>query len=422
MAALKSMIYDSVEKVKSHPGFVEWCNSQQFGEGDLVAINNSFVFRDVATTKSDIYVVLKRGKENFQKEIYVATGLNLKNDFAFFSSKHKALPVIRPINEAIEDQVNGIGQVIFVLIGGIEDNIVLEENFTRSGFTAIVWNPERKDLLEISGTKIEIKQPYDESALWEEFVSRCKKNNIAIDEDDTKKDFGVVLDKLQGRAEANLVLPTNVSKGITGITDSIIDALKERKKDYDKALAKCGGKSEKDKDAFNEVLRISYNFSNDVIPLLKLIISICDLKPIILWSTLGEQYALSEAFRALPWVRSRFKPSLRNYIDTVGDARNSAFHNLFPIQKALRFSLPSEAFQDVEMLIFSEYSTRSTNNKLSYQDKELVDLFLEFTRARQRPVPSDFWKRNADVMDKVIDLFDTINKILKELYRITRVK
>lgn len=421
MATLKSMINESVEKIKSHPGFIEWCKSQKFAEGDLVAINNSFVFRDVNTTKADSYVVLRHGKESFQKDIFVANGLNLKNDFVYFSTKHKSLPVIKPLSEAIEDQINGIGQVVFVLIGRIQDNIVLEESFTRSGFSAIVWNPECKDILQVSGTKIEIKQPYDEPALWQEFTSICKKNNIAIDEENTKKDFGIVLDKLQGRAEANLVLPTDTQKGAQGITDSIIEALRERKNDYVKALAKCDGKPEKDKDAFNEVLRISYNFSNDVIPLLKLIISICDLKPIILWTAIGEHYALSEAFRVLPWARSRFKPSLKNYIDTVGDARNSVFHNLFPIQKALRFSLPSDAFQDVEMLIFSEYS-RNTNNKLSYQDKALVDLFLEFTRARQRPVSFDFWKKNVDVMSKVIDLFDATNKTLKELYRITKAK
>lgn len=420
MTTLRSIINNSVEKVKSHPGFAEWCKSQKIGEGDLVAINNSFVFRDVSTTKADSYVVLKHGKENFHKEIFVATGLNLKNDFVFFSSKNKSLPVIKPINEAIEDQISGIGQVVFVLIGGIQDNVVLEENFTRNGFSIIVWNPECKDLLEISGTKIEIKQPYDEPALWKEFISRCKKNNIAIDEESTKKEFGVVLDRLQGRAEANLVLPTDTSKVTQGITDSIIEALRERKNDYVKALAKCDGRPEKDRDAFNEVLRISYNFSNDVIPLLKLVISICDLKPIILWAAIGEHYALSEAFRALPWTRSKNKASLKNYISTVGDARNSVFHNLFPIQKALRFSLPSEAFQDVEMLIFSEYTSKG--NKLTYQDKDLVDLFLEFTRARQRPVPSDFWEKNVDVMDKVIDLFDATNKVLKELYRITKAK
>jgi len=420
MATLKSMIYESIEKVKSHPSFTEWCKSQKLGEEDFVAINNSFVFRNVDTTKAESYIVIKQGKEKLQKEPSIAYNLNLKNDFSFFSSKHKSLPALKPIEEAIEEQISRLGQVVFLLVGNIEDNIVLEDNFAKVGFKTITWNPASKGLLEISGTNIEIKHPYDEPALWKKFVSKCKNNNIEIDEDSIKIDFGIVLDKLQDRAEANLVLPTATSKGGQGITDSIIEALRERRDDYVKAVTKCEGKPEKDRDAFNEVLRISYNFSNDVIPLLKLIISICDLKPIILWAAIGEHFALSEAFRALPWTRSKNKASLKNYIATVGDARNSVFHNLFPIQKTLRFSLPSEAFQDVEMLIFSEYTSKG--NKLTYQDKDLINLFLEFTRARQRQVPSEFWKKNVDVMDKVIDLFDATNKVLKELYKVTRAK
>jgi len=420
MANLKSMIEESIDKIKSHPSFVSWYESQKFKEGDLIAINNSFVFREIKTAKSGQYILLKHGKAKFQKDVFVARGLNLNSDLVYFFSKHKNPPSLKILNEVIEEQLSTIGKVVFALIGNIQDNVILEEPFTKSGFTQISWNPNGDNLLEIIGSKIEIKHPYDEPALWKEFISKCKRNNAVIDEDDAKKEFGTVLDKLQGRAEANLVLPTSISKEGKGITDSIIEALRERKSDYAKALKKCEGKPETDRDAFNEVLRISYNFSNDVIPLLKLIISICDLKPVILWATLGEHYALSEAFRALPWTRSKNKPSLKNYIDTVGDARNSVFHNLFPIQKALRFSLPSEAFQEVEMLIFSEYASKG--NKLTYQDKDLVDLFLEFTRARQRPVPSDFWKRNVDVMDRIIDLFDATNKVLKELYRITKTK
>ena len=322
----------------------------------------------------------------------------------------------------MEEQFHNIGQVVFALIGNVQDDIILRESFTKSGFTEIIWDPQSSDLLKINTTEIVVKNPYDEPLLWKDFTSQCKARNIPIDETETKKEFGVVLDKLQGKAEAHLKLPEVGKKNKKGITDTIVEALRERKKDYTKALSKCDGKPEKDKDAFNEVLRISYNFSSDVIPLLKLIISICDLKPIILWSTIGEHYALSEAFRNLPWTRSRNKPSLKNYIDTVGDSRNSVFHNLFPIQKALRFSLPSEAFQDTELLFFSEYALRGGNNKLTYQDKELVDLFLVFTRARQRPVPSDFWKKNVDVMDKVIDLFEATNRTLKELYRISLTK
>lgn len=420
MATLKSMIYESIEKVKSHLSFIEWCKLQKIGEEDFVAINNSFVFRDVDTTKAETYIAIKHGKDKFQKEPLITYNLNLKSDFSFYSSKHKNPPILTPIEESIEEQIGHIGQVVFLLIGNIEDSIVLEESFAKSGFKTITWNPASKELLKITETNIEIRLPYDEPALWGEFVSECKKKKLEINEDSIKVDFGVVLDKLQGRAEANLVLPVTIKKEDQGITDSIIDALRERRNDYVKAMNKCDGKPEKDRDAFNEVLRISYNFSNDVIPLLKLVISICDLKPIILWATIGEHYALSEAFRALPWTRSKNKASLKNYIDTVGDARNSTFHNLFPIQKALRFSLPSEAFQDVEMLIFSEYTSKG--NKLTYQDKDLVDLFLEFTRARQRPVPSEFWKKNVDVMDKIIDLFDATNKALKELYKITKAK
>ena len=418
MTTLKSMIFDGIEKIKSHPGFIEWYKSQQFGEGDLVAINNSFVFRDVNTKKATSYLAIKHGKEELEKKLFIAKNLNPNNDFSFYSSMHKKPPSLTPIGEEIEEQISLIGQVIFLLISNIEDNIVLSEDFNKSGFKSITWNPESKDLLKISGTNIEIRNPYDEPELWNKFVFECQEKNIEINEDAIKSDFGITLDKLQSKAEANLVLPTTKTKKNNGITDTIIDALRERKNDYIKAIAQCDGKPEKDKDAFNEVLRISYNFSNDVIPLLKLVISICDLKPIILWATIGEHYALAEAFKALPWTRSKNKASLKNYIETVGDARNGVFHNLFPIQKALRFPLPSEAFQDVEMLIFSEYTSKG--NKLTYQDKELVDLFLEFTRARQRPVPSEFWRKNVDVMDKVIDLFDATNSALKELYKIIK--
>lgn len=422
MPTLVSMLSETIEKNKSHPSFKTWYDSQKFGEGDLIVINNSFVFRDSNTTKANYYVVLKHGKDKIQNEIYVSRGLNLNSDLVFFSSKHKSPPVLKLVDEAIEEQLSNIGKVIFVLIGNVHDDVILRDAFEKSGFTEIVWNPQSSDPLKINRKEIVIKSPYDEPSLWKDFVSQCRAQNITIDEVGLKKDFGVVLDNLQGKAEARLKLPEISKKDNKGITDTIIEALKERRSDYAKALSKCDGNPEKDKDAFNEVLRISYNFSNDVIPLMKLIISICDLKPIILWLTIGEHYTLSESFRNLPWTRSKFKASLKNYIDTVGDARNSIFHNLFPIQKALRFSLPSEAFQDIELLIFSEYAPRGSKNKLTYQDKELVDLFLKFTRARQRPVPSEFWEKNVDVMDKVIALFEATNQVLKELYRISLSK
>ena len=72
----------------------------------------------------------------------------------------------------------------------------------------------------------------------------------------------------------------------------------------------------RDPRAFNEVLRLPYNFAGDAKTFIELIVSICDLKPVVLWGTIGSHFALSEAFRALPWMRSRNKASLKKYVDT----------------------------------------------------------------------------------------------------------
>lgn len=168
-------------------------------------------------------------------------------------------------------------------------------------------------------------------------------------------------------------------------------------------------------EGINEILRIAYNFASDATTYLNLIVSICDLKPIVLWGTIAEHIALSEAFKQLPWTRSRNKPSMKNYTLTISDARNSAFHNLFPFRKSLQLTLPQSALQNAELRIFSEHGKKK-DNRLSFQDRELIDLLTEFTRARERRVASRFWQQNLAVMDATIALFSATNSFLKTLY------
>jgi hypothetical protein len=126
-------------------------------------------------------------------------------------------------------------------------------------------------------------------------------------------------------------------------------------------------------------------------------VSICDLKPIVLWGTIAEHHALSVAFNQLPWARSKRKASLKNYQQAIADARNSAFHNLFPFRKALRVPLPETAIGAPQLQIFSEHAKKSSN-ELTYTDKGLVDILVEFTRVRERSLPVSFWERNGEVM------------------------
>ncbi len=96
------------------------------------------------------------------------------------------------------------------------------------------------------------------------------------------------------------------------------------------------------------------------------------------------------------------------------DARNSAFHNLFPFRKSLKVPLPDTALGTPELRIFAQH-TKKSENQLTYRDKELVDVLLEFTRARERRVSLSFWQKNLEVMDAMIRLFQRTNEFLKLL-------
>jgi hypothetical protein len=133
-----------------------------------------------------------------------------------------------------------------------------------------------------------------------------------------------------------------------------------------------------------------------------------------MWPAVSHHHRLSEAFKSLPWTRSKKKASLKNYHDTIADARNAAFHNLFPFRKSLIVPLSDEALRSAEVRMFAEHGKRKAN-ELRFRDKELVDVLLEFTRARYRVVSDTFWQRNLEVMDATLALFERTNAVLKLL-------
>jgi len=187
----------------------------------------------------------------------------------------------------------------------------------------------------VHNKKLYVKDARDEDELWKEVLGYRETLEAKPDEQKLKEEFAAVLTKLQEKGTGRLKLPEKGERARKGLTDEIVEELKGKRAEYASALSKCKGDPDIDSGAFNEVLRISYNFANDVLPYLRLVISICDLKPVILWTTIGEHYLLSEAFRNLPWGRSKYKESLKGYRDTVANARNKAFHDIFPFQKAL---------------------------------------------------------------------------------------
>ncbi len=412
---IEDTIVEQVILITQHDGFKEWEAEQQLKGDGLVIINNSFVFRDVNTRKADEYVAFKilgAGNYNFPPEI--SSGPRINSDFKYLPANSQ-LPTTRSLRDAVAEGKKHLGELIFVLIGSIKDDLILTEKVVHAEFDEISWDPCLIEPVNVTPRWMEVRQVHDEDAIWESLVSYYNETGLTVP-DGLREAVGVALDKLQQNAAADLTIPKAGESLSEGITEQIVAVLKEQMKQYEAALARLLV-SPGDTAAQNEILRLAYNFADDATGYLRFIVSVCDLKPLVLWGTLFHHFNLSEAFRHLPWARSRNKPSMKNYIDTVSDARNSAFHNLFPFRKSLNVRLSNSALAGAELRIFSEHGKKK-ENVLSYRDKPLVDILTEFTRARERQVTPRFWKQNFEVMQRTIELFEATANFVKTLHQI----
>ncbi len=147
------------------------------------------------------------------------------------------------------------------------------------------------------------------------------------------------------------------------LLNSFVHALQENAVRYKRAWNKCKGESAIDPGEFNDLLRIAYNFATDAVLVIRLLISICDLKPIVRWCTVDEWFSLAEIFRNLPWSKMKDKPSLEAYQHTVNNARNKAFHRLLPVDNTLRVELEGKKLGTITLRLFPEYVSRNAGRR-----------------------------------------------------------
>lgn len=411
MAEIHELIEESANRLTQDSGFMTWRESHSVSAGDLVLVNNSFVFRDVKTTKSESYLAFRAEEgEPVTLAPVIANGIRMNSDFKRFSAS-SSLPSINDLHTTVEAQVKRLGELVFLLIGEVDDSIVTSVGIDASGYREVVWDPTISELVHVEDDRIVVKSTDDEEVIWQATEDHFRKGG-EDPPDALRGALGVALDKLQDQAAARVCIPSAGTVASEGITDSILTVLGEQRKEYAQAVATIRHADESGRRATNDVLRLAYNFSSDAAGYLRLIVSVCDLKPVVLWATIAEHYALSQAFNRLPWARSNRKASLKSYQQAIADARNSAFHNLFPFRKTLHVGLSDGALGEPELRIFSEHAKKKEND-LIYRDKELVDVLVGFTRARERRVPIAFWEKNLEVMDTTMKLFEATNAFLK---------
>ncbi|MEM0498379.1 MAG: hypothetical protein QW781_02655, partial [Methanothrix sp.] len=188
---------------------------------------------------------------------------------------------------------------------------------------------------------------------------------------------------------------------------------------YENALSKLSPSTDPTGVNMREVLRIAYNFADDAIKILKLLVSVADLKAVILWCTLKEHFEVAKQFKELGELTKNTggKPSVKAYKETISNARNRAFHDLLDFDRTIEVDLHNVNFKARRLTLLPPYKQRKNFIAFDYEDREIVEVLSELARAPEVALPSEFWKRNLLVMQAFENLLEATEKTLLVLHR-----
>jgi len=385
--------------------------------GKYLTINSSFLYRDrtyIKTNKSSrcLTLYIEEEKNGLEiKNIFIEDGINIIKHYKLKSNLNEAAV----LNESIETEINQLGNVIYVLLATVYSMPSAEKNIQNRSIKAIRLNPDLRQSLMLKNSVLEIRRIIPIEDLLVE-VERCLADqNIIFEQQlrhDISKTYDELLDEIVTKVKINRDFKSDKYDTLLG---QIIKSLIYQSNEYRLALEKY--ETDESTNYLNDILRIAYNFSTDILPLIFLFMSICDLKPLLFWSTLDSHWNLYQSFEGLPWSSIGKKENIKSYQDIVAAARNHAFHHVFPFETTIEVDLSSLNVKARKLLLFPPYNKKAIGG-VQLEDQDLINVFKEFSRAKNRPVSFFFWKSNFQVMKATIDLAEEVLTTLLLLYRL----
>ncbi len=405
MRKLREIIEASVKQLTETKAFCDWFKGVEATNGDIVVINNSFIYRKplIKTSKNRQYLCLK--VENGlvdSKNAFVGGFGDFNSDFKLFSAKSGNLPQLESLDEALEREMRGLGRLVFVLIGELQDDST-EVSVNHGVIKKLIFDPSAANeaLLQDAGDggkSIVVNQLRDQESAWTAIKPEIERQ-IGDDLSSLETAFGAAFEKLQDEARVKLVIPARTaSPSDTSFIRRILKSVSEQCKLYESALQQVESSPSARDAHLREAMRIAYNFSDDAVKVLQLLVSVADLKAVLLWCTIKEHFEVAEAFRNLPWTKSHKKPSLERYREIIAGARNRAFHNLLAFDRTIEANLEGVDVKARRLTLLPPHGRRKTRVAFDYEDREMVELLAELTRAPEVAVPFAFWEKNVAVM------------------------
>jgi hypothetical protein len=413
VAQLLDAIGDEVEKLLRSTAFQQWSASTSLRAGDLVIFNNSFLYREgiAARSKNAKYLcvsVNQEGTPSLPPSVAMVNRVNAR----FKRVPSRQVPDFRvsSLHPAVAEEVGRIGTIVRALVARIGEDEQVDVGLDgANGLDVLRFEPGLQQIARIDKPVLCIGRLDDIDIVWQAIEEEMVRVGLPGTEQ-LAEQFESAFGDLRESAGRPVVID-DVDPTAPSILASVIERIQDQVSAYANALASYH-EDPVDTDAFNELLRIAYNFADGTRDLLGLVVGLSDLKPLVFWLTIGSQSELADRFADLPFAMvGKAKPSFERYKTVISSARNRAFHDVFAFGRPFHVRLPGDAFRSAELRLFQEYTKRSKAG-LDFEDKELVELLAGFTRVSERAVPLGFWEKNLEVMRAVAKVVDALRDAL----------
>ena len=308
-------VVDECGLLLASDAFGAWKGAETLQVGDLIACNNSFLYREgQATTKSSHYVGIEvsDGSNFTLPPVVVVANRRINSQFKRLASKELPKYEIADLETALGEQLPRLGSIVFSLGGRIGEPEAAEVPLGKvPGLDLLKYVPGQSDPAVVSGSVVMLGSIADLDSSWAA-VRGAVAGIDGIDADTLGDAFEAAFHAVQ-EASTRPVDPTDVTEDGPSILSKVLERMEEQVTAFSTVLNQHQ-RSPDDNDVYNELLRVAYNFADGARAFLRLMVGVCDLKPVLFWLTVFEQVELAHRFERLPFsLVGKGKPSLERY-------------------------------------------------------------------------------------------------------------
>jgi len=410
ITAVSAAIEKQVSQLAQSGAYRSWSNTASVTDGDLVVFNNSFLYREgiAGRGKNESYLAIEIGRDGKPILPPIVTSARMNAQFRRIPAKRAAEQPRTKLVESVPAELERLGTVVFALVGRIGDDQPVAVALASAPVSTLRYEPTQTELVRLDETSISVNQLNDVDVLWNALTRVAADTDLDLEA--LAEGFEEAIANLSEEAGRPVDI-TDVRADVHSIIGDVIERLDAQVAGYQRVLGEHLSRPD-DSETLNELLRISYNFADGAKALIELAIGICDLKPLIFWLTISDQFELAERFGELPFALvGKAKPSLDRYRNVISGARNRAFHDLFSFGRPFQVRLTGDAFRAAELRLFQDYRRRR-QPALRFEDRPVIELLEGFTRAPERQLPLGFWEANTGVMKAVASLARSLQSAL----------